>query len=196
MTTGLPVTATIVEVRGTSRSEYAQLRDDAVPVLMKGRLPDGKPWEVRADLPPGPGYAKVGAEVDVRVDPNDPNVWVEQGEVLPWWRVVAVPMLLLMPISLLLLAIAIWRRMMILRVWRDGVRGHGVVTDVRQDPVAPRSRIVRYSLIEGRDKRVFRILYPVREGVPRVGDLLNLIVNPDRPQDSLVAELYLSPPTQ
>lgn len=193
MTRGTPIKAAIVEVRGTSRAGYAVPRDDAVEVKLRARLPDGNVLDFQALLEPGSGYAKVGDELPIRVDPQNPRRWAEQREVLPWWRIVAVPALMLLPIALLLLGVAAWRRLRVLRVWRDGARARGVVTEVRHSATAPRSRVIRYTIADGPDRRVFKMLYPTRAGVPAPGDVLNLIVDADRPADSIVAELYAEP---
>lgn len=192
MTRGIPVKATLVEVKQTTRAGFAVVRDDNVPVKLLWRNPDGTDRKVDVVLPPAPGYAKVGEELDIRVDPNDPTRWGEVKELLPWWRVLAVPLILLLPIALLLAALAWWQRRRVLEVWRDGRRADGVVVDSKHAAMSLRSRICRFTYADGRDRRVFKMLYPTRHGVLRKGDPIELIALPDAPHRAVAAELYLA----
>lgn len=190
MRDGIPVQATIVEVEGTGRPRFAVLRDHHVKVQLSVPMPNGETPLISTSLDPGSGYVQVGADVRVRVDPKRPSRLVEEAELEPWWRVVAVPMLMMLPLAAALMGLAEWRRRRVLAVWRRGAPGRGIVVDVSHSATAPRSRTLRYTLVDGADRRVFSMLYPTRAGNPQRGDLLDLIVLQERPQDAIVTELY------
>jgi hypothetical protein len=194
MEQGIPVTATIVDVEGTSRANFAVQRDHQVPVKLSVPLPDGRTQILDARLPSARGYAKVGADLPIRLDPNDPLVWAEQTEIEPWWSVVAVPVLMMLPIAAALLGIAKWRRRRVLAVWRKGTPARGTVVDVRHSATAPKSRTIRYTIADGTDRRVFTMIYPIRAGIPQPGESLDLLVLADHPKDAIVSQLYAEPP--
>lgn len=191
---GLPILARFTEVRTTSREGYAQPRDDSMPVKLKWTMPGGQEVKVSAILPPGPGYAKVGETLRIRVDKNNPQQWTEQKELLPWWRVLTIPLIMMLPISVLLFAIALWQRWRVLRVWRNGRHFEALVIDSRNVSTAPRSRLVRYSLAEGSDKRIFSMLFPLRAGVPRDGEMFDVLAISEIPGRAIAAVLYLDKP--
>jgi hypothetical protein len=190
---GVPIVATIVEVNGTPRANFAVLRDDNVRVKVSGVLPDGRKLEnVPLVLPPAESYAKVGEPLKLVVDPADPeHRWAEASEeILPWWRVLAVTLFLLLPVILILLALAEWRRRQMLAVWRDGREVDAVVVSSKHSATAPMSRMLYFTIVNGFDKRIFKTLYPTRAGLPRPGDVLHMVALHDRPQRAIVAELY------
>ena len=131
MREGLPIEALIVEVKSTSRPSFSAQREENIPVKLRWRLPGQEDETIDTFLPTGPGYAKVGETVQVRVDPNDHKNWVEEAEVRPWWWVLFIPLFLLVPTILLLLLIAWWRHRQVLRLWLEGKRSEGVVVDAR-----------------------------------------------------------------
>jgi hypothetical protein len=194
MRAGTPLMATITEVNGTPRANFTVVRDDEVHVKVTGTLPDGKELkDLPLALPASPGrYAKVGAELKLMVDPSDPeHRWAEEtDEILPWWRVLAVPLFLLLPVMLILMALAEWRRRQMLAVWREGQALEAVVVSSKHAATAPMSRIVQFTPAHGSDKRVFKTLYPTRAGTPVPGDLLHMIALPNQPQRAIVARLY------
>jgi hypothetical protein len=57
--------------------------------------------------------------------------------------------------------------------------------------MAPRSRICRYTIIDGDDRRVFPTLYPTRHGEPQRGELLDMILLHDQPGRAIVADFYV-----
>jgi hypothetical protein len=187
----IQVKATAVEVAGVTAQRnrsFGVQRDDAVDVKLSAKLPDGRIVQLAGTLPKGQGWLKVGGDVDVYVDPNDPTQWVEVAEQRKWWELVALPMIMLLPVALLLLAFAWWRRRQILQVWRDGKAVEGSIVSCTHSPIAPRSKVCGYS-VPG-DRRVFKMLYPLRLGQPRVGDVVPLIVLPDRPDRAIAARAY------
>ena len=96
----------------------------------------------------------------------------------------------MLPIALLLLAIALLQRMRVLRVWRDGKLCRAIVVDLKNVSTAPRSRLIRYTLVEGSDNRIFKLLLPVRAGLPRDGELIDVLALLDTPGRAIAAKLY------
>lgn len=190
---GIAVTGVATKVQWVTAAVnkgYAVQRDQPIDVEFTVKLP-GKEDDVilKGYLEPADGYIRVNDKVPLRVDPTDLS-WTDQLDLKPWWQVLAVPIFILLPIGLFFMGIAELRRRGVLSVWRNGMRSPGVVTDIRQTAAAPRSRVVRYTTTDGRDRRVFATLWPVREGIPQPGQDITLIHPADRLQNSIIAELY------
>ena len=96
---------------------------------------------------------------------------------------------LLLPVVALLVIVAFVRRAAVLRVWRNEPSAEAVVVDVKNSAIAPRSRILRLTL-KG-DTRVFTTLYPLRAGVPAVGESIWVVAPPAKPNKGVVANLYM-----
>lgn len=173
---------------------WKMLRDQGIPVEVSVIMPDGELAVLKGELPAAPGYLAVNGDLTVRVDPDNILNWTEAKEILPWWQVVALPLMFMFPVVALFLLIAFLLRKRKLKIWRTGVLGEGVVIDVRHTGVAPRSRIVRFTHTNGQDKRILKLLYPMRAGIPQSGDVLNLLHPVDRPWEVIVPELYIQPP--
>src|SRR5439155_14956913 len=95
-----------------------------------GKYPGGRDFVLKAFLPHAreKGYAVLGSMINLRVNPNDPEDWVEASdEVKPWWNVLAVPLFGFLPVMVILLGLAELRRRQMLAVWRDGREVDGVV---------------------------------------------------------------------
>jgi len=193
---GVEVNAIAVKVQNVTAAQnrnYAVQRDQTISVEFSILLPpDQKPETLTGYLEPAEGFVRVNDRMKLRVNPGDLS-WTDVLELKPWWQVLAVPLFLLLPIILILLGIAELKRRMVLVVWRDGARGHGVIVDVRHTAAAPRSRVVHYTFADGRERRVFTALWPTSEGVPHKGQELTLIYPADRPQDAIIADLYTRP---
>jgi hypothetical protein len=52
------------------------------------------------------------------------------------------------------------------------------------------SRVVRFALADGNDRRVFHVLYPASSGKLVKGDKLLLVAPANRPSRAIVAALY------
>jgi hypothetical protein len=192
---GIPVKAQIVYLnyRRLEQGAYQARRDIELPTTLKqveGTMPNGQPFEWSGMLPKTEGLAHLGSFMDLRVDPADYTHWVEVGQT----RTLAdefTAMFLLLPVVILLLGIAQWQRVRALRVWRSGKLREAVVVDCRHSATAPRSRVCRYTFADGDDRRVFHTLYPTKYGVPQRGDVLHMIVAPDRPNSGIIADFYI-----
>ena len=129
---------------------------------------DGKRHEVSGKLkqqrePLGPGKV-----VTLYVDPNDPSQFTDRTEVA--WRDDLFVLMLIAPVITVLVLVALVKRTMALRAWRDGEAMAAVVVETKQSASAPLSRLVRYTLRDVRDNRVFSTVVPTRVGTLNQGD--------------------------
>ncbi len=126
-----------------------------------------------------------GDLVPIRVDPHNPDHWTARTDPPELWHEMiglAVPI----PIILVLIAMSFWRHARVLGVWREGHATPGMVLGVHQTPMAPKSRAVKCTLVEG-DNRVFTVYVPGSASDLREGDPLWLITPPNSPGRSIAA---------
>jgi hypothetical protein len=189
---GLPVKAQVVELvdRKIGTGSYHPMRDVELPARLTGTLPNGDPWEFKGMLPKAEGFVGLGEFMDLRVDPNDHSNWIEVGKT-PSLSQQFIAVYLLLPVVVLLLAYAQWQRMKMLKVWKRGRLREAIVVDSKHSALSPRSRICRYTIAEGDDRRVFTTLYPTKHGIPERGHVLDMIVLPDQPERGIVADFYV-----
>jgi hypothetical protein len=187
ITQGVAVDAHIDEAMGSPMARVF-VRDQPIRVKLSFPLADGTNQTVEGSLkPPGPAVTAT-KNIRIHYDPADPTRWTDRDEVIPWTREMTV-VLMFLPVTALLFAIALLRRWQVLRTWRDAPALPAIVVDSRHSPMAPRSRVLRYSLRDG-DRRVCHTLYPTRTGVPERGETIWLIAKPDQPQRGILAKLY------
>ena len=188
---GMSVQATILKAGERDIRGHAVLRDTAHSVVLEAKMPEGNYREFRGTVGPGPGYLKVGETLDIRVDRNNPDVWTDRQEVTPWSRQLTITFIFLPVIAALLLGAVVARRRL-LKVWRNGMPAEGTVVDLRHSAWAPFSRVVRYSLAESRDRRIFSALAPTRFA-PAKGQTVHLLAPADgSSKPTLLARLYTS----
>ena len=188
---GKEFTATVLEVNGD--------RDPRHAVKMQGESGDRM---VKLDYPGVPSDAqpralesiksdglRPGDPVRIRVDPNDLAMWTDSTEPQPWLARLAIVWMLL-PALLLALVMLVIRRHQMLRIWRDGTETFGTIVELRQSPIAPRSRVVRFTLGDSDNRQIFSTLFPNRAGEINTGDELLLLTLGSNPSRAIVAELY------
>ena len=66
----------------------------------------------------------------------------------------------------------------------------GTVVDLKQSPIAPHSRVVRFTLNDGDDRRIGSTFFPLIAGELQKGDELLFIVSPTNRTRAIAAELY------
>jgi hypothetical protein len=183
---GLDVNAKFTIVSGDSFPKRRP-RNESMPATIQYSV-NGVPYTLDISLESKPfGFAMVGTDFPIKVDPDDPTRWTEETVPRPWVQeLTAVG--LLVPILLLLGIMTLWRRMGMLKVWRSGSLIPGEVVELRHTAIAPRSRIVRFTLRDG--PRVWGTLVPTSAGVPARGETIWLISLPGRPGRSILAKLY------
>lgn len=192
--TGTAIKAQIVELNDRKIANkgggYKPSRDVENYAKLEGKLPDGQQFVWQGMLPKADGFAELGGMLAIRVDPHDLSQWVEQSEQKELWHPF-MAVFLLAPIVLVLLAYAQWKRMGVVRVWKEGKVRDGYVVDTKHSAMAPRSRILRYNVPDVFDKRVFRMLYPAKYGAFEEGAILTMLVLPDQPGRAIVADFYV-----
>lgn len=198
---GKLVHASIIEINGTKDRTIVFKRSDPLRVWVGFELPnernvvaEGPLAQLAESLP-----LRVGDPIDIRVDPSHLEPWDKPGmkRLYKWtdrtapppWYVEYAVVLLLLPLFAMVGAIALWRRIGVVKVWRNGEVSAGVVVDLKQTAVAPFSRIVRFTLADGSDRRVFSTLHPAKDA-PRPGDVIWLIFPAGKPSRAIVASLY------
>jgi hypothetical protein len=203
--------ALITEAGGFSLKGHT-VTDPGALFKLEMHLPDRAPYELArlAPLPPGtityattrPGQVPasgagesgpaprftVGRYAPVFVNPNDPNDFTARVSVSALSELAVG--LAFVPVAILLLAIAFFNRWRILSIWKRGEPAVAMVVDTRYSAVAPLSRIVRFTLRDSHDPRIFSVIIPTRFGRMQAGDEF-YVVHPRRgPQQAIVAGLY------
>jgi hypothetical protein len=203
---GQLIHADVYEINGTQERRITFKRSDPLRVWVKFALP-GHPDVVGermlAQLPDPKATIRVGEKLDIRVKTDDiqplnpiekpgimlANTWTDR-TVAPPWHVQYTVVLLLVPLLLMVSAIAWWQRSRVLGIWRDGAAAAARVIGHRHTAVAPRSRIVRFTLQDGSgDRRVWTALHPAHD-LPAVGSLIWIVHAVDHPGRAIVARLY------
>jgi len=190
ITNGAKVMATVDSCNGVKDKgrKYNRLDRCGCDLIFVG--PDGVKRTVQGELAPQPGTLIIGEQIELRVDRADATRWTDLLTPPPWHTELAA---VIVPVPLLVFAVAmmLWRRAQVLNVWRRGEPVPAVVVDSKKSAIAPRSRIVRFVLPDGNDRRVFQVLYPAALGQLQRGDELVLIAPPNKLTRAIVAELYL-----
>jgi hypothetical protein len=188
ITHGREVEARIEEV-GLRRTTAALREGEQLTVTLSYPAANGEPRLTTGELvAEQAGTINVGDMITIRVDPDDPNTWTNRTRSRPWSQQLTAAIILLP-----LLALAggmVWlRRRQVLRTWRDEPAMPAVVVETKQSAIAPNSRVVRFVLEEGDDRRVWSTLHP-SSGAPRKGDPITVICAPSNPAMALMGELY------
>ena len=194
ITQGLLVDAELNRIQGTREKAQAFKRTDRLFVELNYDVP-GRPrmmyvpgWLSQLpDQRPVP-LVRVGETIPVRVDANNPTVWTDRTQPLPWIAEFAIVVLLL-PLLIVLGLVALLRRRQVLNVWRQGEAAAAVVVDHKQSATAPFSRVIRFTFADGRDRRVWSTLHPAK-GAPQPGETMWVIFPPGKPGRAVVASLY------
>ena len=194
ITQGLPVEAELNRIQGTrDRSQHFK-RSDRLQVELNYDAP-GRPrqmyvpgWLSQLPAQPPQREIRVGDTIPVRIDPANPTVWTDRTQPLPWIAEFTIVVLLL-PLLALLLVVMFIRRQQVLNVWRRGEVASAVVVEHKQAATAPFSRVIRFTLADGRDRRVWSALHPAR-GAPAAREPIWVIFPPGNPGRAVVASLY------
>ena len=186
---GTVVPATVRVINGIEIQKRGFDRREVLSVTLDYSGPDGKSYSVQGQLAPAEGILHTGDTIPLHVDPNDASNWTDRTDPGSWWHDLTVIWFLL-PLLLIALAIAWWRRQQVLATWRRGTPISAAVVESKHSAIAPRSRVVRFTLTEGNDRRVFSTLVPSTRAPLQNGDELVLLAPPGKPSRAIVAELY------
>jgi hypothetical protein len=202
---GTRINATVYEINDSKDVSKVYNRSDPLRVWIKFELP-GQPKVfvegMLQQLADPTQRIRVGDPIEIRVDPHnygpiDPigkpgfmqvYTWTDRTDPRPWHEEFVV-VLLLVPLFVLVAAIALWRRRGVMNVWRDGQAAVARVIGQRHTAIAPRSRVVRFALQDSDDRRVFTTLHPSKD-LPAAGELMWVVYPPNNPARAIVAKLY------
>lgn len=201
---GQAIDATVYEINGT-KQRIVFKRSDPLRVWVQFQLPGHNNVvgeRMLTQLPDPKQTIRVGDKLPIRVDPKDiqplneiekpgvmlANTWTDRAEAPPW-HVEYTVVLLLVPLLLIVAVIMFWRRARVLGVWKNGESALATVIGHRHTAIAPRSRIMRFTLEDGDDRRVFNTLHPVKD-LPPVGDVFWVVYPQGNPGRAIAAKLY------
>lgn len=124
--------------------------------------------------------------VPLIIDPANPDHWTGRTKASSLVHQMLSAMLLL-PIAIVLFALAIWRRSQVLAIYRLGEELIAEVIGEGHSAAHPLSRLLKCGVRA--DSRVVTVLLPSRIA-PRVGEALWLIAPPNRPDKAIPAALF------
>jgi hypothetical protein len=116
---------------------------------------------------------RVGDQIPLHIDPNDPLNWTVRDKLPPLALAMIGPILVL-PVALICGLIAVANRSSVLKTYRDGRLADAIVAANKQTPLAPRSRAVRCSLTAG--SRMMEVYVPNTAGRLNEGDPVQVLV--------------------
>jgi hypothetical protein len=191
---GIPAIATLVDVNGNGDPRktvamHGPTEDRTVHLSYKDANGNAIDSPLRALENPLSDGKHPGQTIAIRYDPDQPDSWIDRTETQPWVARLTIVWMLL-PAVLVAVLMLLLRRYQMLRVWRDGVEVTGTVVELHHSSIAPRSRIVRFTLGDPADRRIFSTFFPNSAGEINKGDELLLLTLPANPSRAIVAELY------
>jgi hypothetical protein len=187
---GLQVNATVESVSGGGADTTRKFTRNEVRDVKLRYSVDGHEYTTNQELPIETGKVIGGGDiVALRVDPQDHENVTTQTQARPWLASLTV-VTLLVPVLLLLVLMTFLARKRVLRIWQDGELVEGTVVDWHRSGLAPKSVVVRFTLNEGDDRRLFQLVWPHSAGELSAGDPIALVMPPDEPGKALAAKLY------
>jgi hypothetical protein len=179
-----------IELIDSSGNPRPVSRDQDRHLKLRYTPKSGRELVTELDLPPAAAPAiNVGGTIDLMVDPDHPEVVTAQLQPRTWLASLAV-VTMMVPVLLIAVALALWQRRRVLNVWRDGELVEGTVVDWHRSGLAPRSVVVRFTVDEGDDNRVFSTHWPNTAGPIQAGESIELVMPPGRPSRAIAAALY------
>lgn len=189
MNEGIAVQGRVTQLAGKDHADQLK-RDSILAARLAFKLPgDERDREVDGMLSAKPAVlAKKGELIDIVVS-KDGKRWQEKTEPAEW-STVLMGSALLLPVFLLFLVILLFNRARVLRRYRIGEHRLGRINDILRSATSPGSRLLRVSLLEGEDRRIFSVIWPNRLGEPDPEHAIDLIVDPKNPTRALAAMAY------
>ena len=166
--------------------------DGSFTLLFNWQGADGRvtPAMVQTSFPERHDSVISGSKITLYVDPADATHWTSKSASLHWWSGLTSGIVLTC-LALLFIGIASLLRRQRLRWFEVGTVVDAVVVAVRTTPLAPLSQAVRCSDASGSVHRVTTVYLPRSAGLVRVGETMQLICVPNRPERALPAAAYL-----
>lgn len=189
MKEGIQLQGRVTQLAGKDHADQLK-RDSILAARLVFKLPgDEREREVEGTLSAKPAVlARKGEVIDIVVS-KDGKRWIEKIEPAKWSSVLMGPALLV-PVLLLAMVILVFNRARVLRRYRIGEHRLGRINDVLRTAISPGSRLLRVSLLEGDDRRIFSVIWPNRLGAPDPEHAIDLIVDPRNPTKALAAAAY------
>lgn len=184
---GTPVIGRLTKI-GLNQARNAS-RDERLSVEIAYTPPGGREMFVAGELAP-----KAGSTINlvdpfpIKIDPDHPERWTDL-TVAPSLGQQLAAVFLLSPLLLLTLVVIFLKRARVLKVYRDGALVRALVVSVKQAPLAPASRLVRFSLPD--ETNVHGCYWPDRLGRPHPGDEIEILHLPRTAGRSLCAAAYV-----
>jgi hypothetical protein len=187
---GKEVMATVLSVDEYERPGRSFPLEQPRRLRLKYDTAEGQPVTIEVTSPGQEhGRIEVAQQIKLRTDPQDPENVTLQTVPRSWLAALAV-VCLLAPLSVLLVIISLVQRRRVLSVWQHGEPAIGTVVDKHRSGMAPSSDIVRFTVDDREDRRVFTTLYPYAMGTLQPGDEIALLMPKNSPGKAILAELY------
>jgi len=185
---GKKVMATVLDVDESVGRSFP--RDQPRRLRLTYETASGQPIEINVTTPGRePGRIQSGDKIELRTDPADPQNVTLQTVPRSWIASLAV-VCLLAPLAVLLAIITYIQRARVLRVWQNGEPAIGTVVDTHRSGIAPASDVVRFTVDDQDDRRIFMTLYPHKMDKLQAGDEMALVMPKNSPDKAIVADLY------
>jgi hypothetical protein len=187
---GTKTVATIVEINGQTEGRAVNFNGTVEDRTVKLAFA-GAPADIRNRALENPknDRRRPGDHIEIRFDPSNPDNWTDRTEPQPWAQHLAI-VLMLLPALVVAVAMLLLRRSQVLALWRDGAPTTGTVIDSRQSAIAPRSRVIRFTLAGSESRRILQTFWPQHAGPIDKDDELLMLVPPTGKSRAIVAELY------
>lgn len=185
---GQQVQARLDKVDNVAREGFRVAASEQPKVEMTVTLPDGQTRQISGVLRHQKGLLEPGKTVMLRIDRADPSRWSDAMSPPPLMPEL-LPHMGLGVLAVVLAVVAILARRGVLSVWRNGELHPGLVVETAQSGLAPLSRVVRFTLRDTRDRRVYSASVPLRLN-PQPGQAFWIVSPPGNPQRGIVASLY------
>jgi hypothetical protein len=138
----------------------------------------GKTYDVTGTLAGRKELILTGHPVDLRIDPDQPDVWTYRSEPTSIVAALLGP-IIVFPLGLIGLLVALWKRGRLERLWKTGPARLAIVIETRQTALAPMSKLVRVTPQGVGDRRLYTVYVPHTVRQLQHGDLLWMISHPD-----------------
>ena len=185
---GTPVTAVVQRVgQGEVEGQHNLSPSNPVTMLFEFK---GKPYYVSGYLEGRQEPISLKDKVSIKIDPADPERWTYRADVPPMTQGL-VGAVLVAPFAAGALAVSYLLRGKVLSTLKNGRAVPFVVVDTKQTALAPLSRTVRCTPLEGVDRRLTSVFVPMKLADPRPGDVLWLIHPPNNPKAAIPALVYV-----
>lgn len=185
-------TVTIDKIDGSSRTSYTVAPEYLATSLLDMTYTDaaGAKQKLSGHLVAQFKPKHPGETVELLIDPADPTNYTDRVRPAPLIEQFIIPGMLC-PFPVIFAIVAVVKRKRTLGLWRDGQRRKAEVIDVQKSALAPRSAVLRCTVPDSREHRLFRLTIPRRLlPSPQKGDTLDVITPPGEPTRAIAAMLY------